>query len=73
MIVLDASALVELILGTATGQLVAGRIANPAEGLHVPHLADIEVVHALRRYVEGRWTADVLTRRRAAVYRCVNC
>lgn len=51
MIVLDASALVELILNTPTGQLVASRIADPAEGLHVPHLADIEVAQALRRYV----------------------
>ena len=51
MIVLDASALLELILDTSTGQLVAHRIADPGEGLHVPHLADIEVVQALRRYV----------------------
>ena len=59
MIVLDASALVELVLDTATGELVAERIADPAEGLHVPHLADIEVVQALRRYVrEGEIDAD---------------
>jgi len=59
VIVLDASALVELILDTSTGQLVADRIADPAEGLHVPHLADIEVVQALRRYVrEGEIDAD---------------
>ncbi len=51
MIVLDASALVELILDTPTGQIVAARIADPAESLHAPHLADIEVVQALRRYV----------------------
>lgn len=50
MIVLDASALVELILATPTGQIVASRIADPAVGLHVPHLADIEVAQALRRY-----------------------
>lgn len=51
MIVLDASALVELILDTPAGRIVAARIADPAEGLHVPHLADIEVMQALRRYV----------------------
>lgn len=50
MIVLDASALIELILATQTGRLVAERIADPAEGLHAPHLVDIEVVQALRRY-----------------------
>ena len=51
MIVLDASALVELILDTPTGRLVADRIADPADSLHVPHLADVEVAQALRRYV----------------------
>lgn len=54
MIILDASALVELILDTPTGQAVAARIADPAEALHAPHLADIEVVQALRRYVRER-------------------
>lgn len=54
MIVLDASALVELVLSTEAGQLVAARIEDPTEGLHVPHLADIEVVQALRRYVLKR-------------------
>ena len=54
MIILDASAMVELILDTPTGQAVAARIADPAEGLHAPHLADIEVVQALRRYVRER-------------------
>ncbi len=59
MIVLDASALVELILSTPTGQLIATRIADPAEGLHTPHLADVEVVQALRRYVrEGTLDAN---------------
>jgi predicted nucleic acid-binding protein len=51
--VLDASALVELILSTPAGQLVRERIADPAEALHVPHLADIEVTQALRRYVRA--------------------
>jgi len=59
VIVLDASALVELILATPTGQAIAGRIADPSEGLHAPHLADIEVVQALRRYVrEGEIDVD---------------
>lgn len=53
MIVLDASALVELLLNTALGRTVAMRIADPALSLHVPHLADIEVTQALRRYANG--------------------
>ena len=52
MIVLDASALVELVLDTPTGHAVATRIADPALGLHVPHLADVEVAQALRRYAK---------------------
>ena len=52
MIVLDASALVELLLDTPTGRVIATRIADPALGLHVPHLADVEVAQALRRYVK---------------------
>ena len=51
MIVLDASALLELLLGTERGRTVAVRIADPAIGLHAPHLADVEVAQALRRYV----------------------
>lgn len=52
MIVLDASALVELLLNTAAGRAIATRIADPALGLHVPHLADIEVAQALRRFAK---------------------
>jgi predicted nucleic acid-binding protein len=51
VIVLDASAVVELLLGTAVGRTVASRIADPSQALHVPHLIDLEVAHALRRYV----------------------
>jgi len=51
MIVLDASALVELLLGTERGRAVATRLADPSLGLHAPHLVDVEVAQALRRYV----------------------
>jgi predicted nucleic acid-binding protein len=51
VIVLDASALVELVAGTAAGRVVAARIADATIGLHVPHLADVEVAQVLRRYV----------------------
>jgi predicted nucleic acid-binding protein len=54
MIVLDASALVELLLGTELGRAIGARLADPALGLHVPHLADIEVAQTLRRYVRER-------------------
>jgi predicted nucleic acid-binding protein len=52
VIVLDASALVELLLHTAAGRTIATRLADPAVSVHVPHLADIEVTQALRRFAQ---------------------
>ncbi len=47
MIVLDASALVELLVGgTPRAVALAGRIRN--ETLHAPHLIDLEVLSVLR-------------------------
>ena len=54
MIVLDASAALELLLGTPAGERVAGRIASPDETLHAPHLIDLEVAQVLRRYEASR-------------------
>jgi predicted nucleic acid-binding protein len=51
LIVLDASAVLELLLATKAGRKVAERIRSPRLSLHVPHLLDLEVVQALRRYV----------------------
>ena len=48
MIVLDASAIVELLLGTPLGAKVAARVARSDE-LHAPHLLDVEVLSCLRR------------------------
>ncbi len=53
MIVLDASAVVELLLGTATGRAIAERLVDPTLSLHAPHLIDVEVAQAMRRYVRG--------------------
>jgi len=51
LIVLDASAALELLLNTATGKLIAREITNQGVTLHAPHLIDLEIVHTLRRYV----------------------
>ncbi|HXK26053.1 MAG TPA: type II toxin-antitoxin system VapC family toxin [Myxococcota bacterium] len=51
MIVLDASAVLELLLITDKGRSVAERIAPREESLHAPHLIDLEVAQVLRRYV----------------------
>ena len=49
--VLDASVVVELLLGTTEGGSIAERVADPRLALHAPHLLDVEVTQALRRYV----------------------
>jgi len=51
LIVLDASAALELLLGTPRSRRVALRALVPAETLHVPHLLDLEVAQVLRRWV----------------------
>ena len=43
MIVLDASALLELLLGTEPGREIAARIEDPGLGLHVPHADDLAI------------------------------
>ena len=53
MSVLDASAVVELLLGTERGRAVADRVADPRLSLDAPHLLDVEVAQALRRLVSG--------------------
>jgi len=49
MMVVDASAVVEVLLQTERGTQIEERLFVPGETLHVPHLIDIEVAHAMRR------------------------
>ena len=51
MIVLDASATIEMLLRTPTGRLVEARVYSRSQSLHAPHVIDLEVTHALRRNV----------------------
>jgi predicted nucleic acid-binding protein len=51
LIVIDASAVLELLLRTDKGIKVQGRALVPRESLHAPHLIDIEVTQTLRRLV----------------------
>ncbi len=48
--VLDASAVIELVLGTRSGMEILKRISDPQLSLHSPELVDIEVLNTLRRY-----------------------
>ncbi|MGA2593448.1 MAG: type II toxin-antitoxin system VapC family toxin [Bryobacteraceae bacterium] len=49
MIVVDASALIEVLLATGAGARVSARLFRGEETLHAPHLLDLEIVHVLRR------------------------
>jgi predicted nucleic acid-binding protein len=53
MIVVDSSAVLELLLNTSAAAQVAMRIRQPEQTLHAPHLMDLEVVQTLRRYVRS--------------------
>lgn len=61
MIVVDASALLEVLLRTPAAPAVEARLFG-GETLHAPHLLDVEVAHVLRRYER---TGDLSARRGA--------
>lgn len=50
MIVVDASALLEVLLRTPAAEKVEERLFDERESLHAPHLLDVEVAQVLRRY-----------------------
>lgn len=59
MIVVDASAVIEVLLGTAAARRVAERFFADGETLHAPHLLDVEVAQVLRRYgLAGTFSAE---------------
>jgi len=61
VIVVDASAIVEVLLNTTTGDVLRLYLFANGETLHVPHLTDVEVLQVLRRYSISK----TLDRRRA--------
>jgi predicted nucleic acid-binding protein len=59
VIVLDASAILEVVLSTPAAPLVYGRLSVSGETLHAPHLLDLEVLQVLRWYcANGEITSD---------------
>jgi predicted nucleic acid-binding protein len=50
MIVVDASALLEVLLRTRAALVVEKRLLDEHETLHAPHLIDVEVAQVIRRY-----------------------
>jgi predicted nucleic acid-binding protein len=49
VIVVDASALLELLLKSPAAAAVAQHLFAPRQTLHAPHLLDVEVAHGIRR------------------------
>jgi predicted nucleic acid-binding protein len=49
VLVLDASAAVELVVETPLGRVVAAHLKGEGGPLHAPHLLDVEVLSALRQ------------------------
>jgi predicted nucleic acid-binding protein len=64
VIVVDASALVELLLGSPAADVVDDRLFRAGQTLHVPHLLEIEVTQVLRRH-EARRQVEPLRCRQA--------
>jgi predicted nucleic acid-binding protein len=50
MIVVDASALLEVLLRTPAAMAVEARLFGSDVTLHAPHLLDVEVAQVVRRY-----------------------
>lgn len=53
MIVVDASAMLEVLLNTSASKRIADRLFAAGETLHAPHLLDLEVAQVLRRYASS--------------------
>jgi predicted nucleic acid-binding protein len=68
VIVVDTSAIVEVLLRSAAGTAIQERLFEEGQTLHVPHLLDIEVTQVIRRYAisgqlsnaRGRAALDIL-------------
>jgi predicted nucleic acid-binding protein len=50
LIIIDASAVLEVLLRTEAGFRIEERVLSPQETLHAPHLLDLEIAQVLRRY-----------------------
>ena len=53
MIVVDASALIDLLIRPQAVKKLQQRLLDPAERLHAPHLLDVEVIQVIRRFARN--------------------
>lgn len=56
MIVADASAVLEVLLNTSAAANIRRHLFAEDETIHAPHLIDLEIIQALRRYAR---TAEI--------------
>jgi len=61
VIVIDASAVLELLLRTSSADVLSERLLHPEATLQAPHLLDLEVAQVIRRF----WMAGSITAERA--------
>jgi predicted nucleic acid-binding protein len=61
VIVVDASALIDVLLRTEAGLRIEGQLFDGANSLHAPYLIDLEIAQVLRRY----WASGQLAPDRA--------
>ncbi len=54
MIVVDSSAVLDVLLGTPRAEVIQRRIFRPRETIAAPYLLDLEVVQVLRRFCRSR-------------------
>jgi predicted nucleic acid-binding protein len=54
VIVVDASALLEVLLRTPLGEAIESRLFDRSQTLHSPYLLDIEVAQVIRRFAMMR-------------------
>ncbi len=58
MIVLDASAVIDLLMRSSSGNRLAARIEREELSLHAPHLIELEVMQILRKAIARGALAD---------------
>jgi predicted nucleic acid-binding protein len=68
VIVVDASALLEVLLRTASAARVEERLFGRGDALHAPHLLDAEIVQVMRRYATKREVGEAQAREALDVF-----
>jgi len=69
LIVLDASALLEILLRTPLSERLMDRALEASERMHAPHLLDVEVTQVLRRLVQRKEVTVRAPNKRSRIWR----